>query len=190
MSVVGDSLFALDWNYGKLYYYDITHVDPTTNPPIFPIFKGVHLAKFAFRVAGRVEGDPVRDAAYILGAYGNSSFIFSVPLSSLDPNTATRQDDCTDCGSFHMTATDYGGITVSPNGKYVVYIAGKQGVVQVLDVSGDPAVMTDAGSLRIPRHGTKTAESMGVQIGPGDHIYTAAGTLGLQVFHYARSLSN
>src|SRR5262245_18561963 len=171
VSMVGDKLFALDCNYGRLYYFDVsTASDPT--------FLGTHFAAFAFQVQGSPDGN----VAYILGAFGNASNVFSVPVSILDPDKATRQTQCPACGTFKITATDYGGITVSDNGKYVVYIAGKRGIVQVLDVSNPPAI-TDAGSFPLPRHGIKTLETMGVK-SSGNFIYTAAGLLGLQVFSY------
>ena len=64
---------------------------------------------------------------------------------------------------------------------------GKSGVVQVLDVT-NPADIKSAGSLSIPAHGAKTAQSMGVAQ-YGDYIITAAANLGLGVFHFP-GLSN
>ena len=171
VSVTGNSLFVVECNYGRLYYYDVANAAS-------PVFLGTHYAPFTLLV----EGDPVRDAVYMLATFGNSSAVFSAPISMLSPAHSTNDATCPDCGFFKIGATDYGGITVSSNGKYVVYIAGKRGVVQVLDVT-DPSTIKDAGSLRIPPHGTKTLETMGVQT-RGDHIYTAAGSLGLQVFLY------
>src|SRR5207342_1694203 len=141
LSVIGNHLFAVEWNYGRLYYYDVTDAEN-------PIFSGTYASLFSLRV----KGDPDRDAVYMMGAFGGKALLYSAPISILDPNTSTRASTCPPCDTFQMTSSDSGGLTVSSNGNYVIYIAGKRGVVQVLDVT-DPAAMTDAGSLAIPPHG-------------------------------------
>jgi LVIVD repeat len=176
VSVAGDSLFAVEWNHGRFYYYDVALAHN-------PVFVGTHYAPFTFRV----EGDAEQKAVYILSAFGNSSGIHSATLSAFELSPSTRFNTCADCDYFQSPATDYGGLAVSSNGKYVVYMAGKRGVVQVLDVT-DPADIKNAGVLSIPAHGAKTGESLGVAL-KGDHIFAAAGTLGLKVFSFP-GLSN
>ena len=184
VSVSGNNLFAVDWNYGRKYHYDVTDARN-------PIFRGTHYAPFLLRIEGDAEGS----AVYSLSAYGGTSGIYSLAIAPLPPSTppfaaySTRSATCgAICDYFKSPNTDFGGLTVTSNSRYVVYIAGKgTGVVQVLDVS-DPANILNAGSLPIGAHGSRTGESMGVQT-RGDFIYTAAGLVGLQVFSFL-GLSN
>ena len=176
LSVVGDRLSIVEGNYGRLYYYGVGNGNGTA---LDPKFLGTHFASYALQV----QNSPDNEFVYILGTFGNASNVFSVPTSILAPNIETRQPTCAVCGTFKIPATDYGGITVSANGKYVVYIAGKIGVVQVLDVSNPPAI-TDAGSYPIPGHRSKSFETMGVKTTLDNYIITAAGALGLQVFSF------
>jgi hypothetical protein len=120
--------------------------------------------------------------AYSLATFGNKSGVYSVTLSTLGPSFSTRFDTCTGCDYFQSVATDYGGLAVSPNGRFVVTILGKQGEVRVLDVS-NPADIQSVAVLPIPAHGVKTGEPMGVAI-KGNDIFTAAGTLGLRVYSF------
>jgi hypothetical protein len=175
VSVTGNTMIVTEANYGRVFHYDVTTADQ-------PIFRGTHYAPFTFR--GEANADET--VAYAISTYGNSSGIYSFPTQGPTPYS-TRHKDCSGCGYFRIPATDYGGIAVSPNGKYVVYIAGKKGNVEVVNAA-DPSAMTSADSVSIPGHGTKTLESMGVAIS-GDYIYTAAGTLGVQVFSF-RGLSD
>lgn len=170
VSVTGNTLVAVDWNYGRIYYYDVADADS-------PVFRGTHYAPFTFRPAV----NPDETAVFALAAFGNSSGVYSATLGNLGPTFSTTHSTCSGCDYFKSPATDYGGLTVSSNGKYVVYIAGKKGVVQVLNASA--ADLTSAGSLPIGTHGMKTGESMGVQT-LGKYIYAAAGLLGLLVFEY------
>ena len=173
VSITGDILGAVDWNYGRLYYYDVADAAN-------PIFKGTHYVSFSFRT----EADAEREIFYIFAAFGNSSGIYSVPISAMEtaPTHSTRHATCSSCDYFKSLATDYGGLSVVPGGKYVLYVAGKTGVVQVLNVT-NPADIQDAGSLPIGRFGVKTGDSLGVQ-SRGDHIFVAAGGFGLQVYQY------
>jgi hypothetical protein len=164
-------LVAFDWGYGRGYFYDVT--DPRT-----PIFAGTHHAHYTFRG----EVDPTGTTAYMLSAYGYHSGIYSVPLDLLGPSKSTYHATCGDrCGFFAAPPTDYGGMSVSANGRYVMYIAGKRGEVRVIDVS-DPANMVDAGSVAIARHGARTAASMGVAE-YRNHVIAAGAALGLGIFH-------
>jgi hypothetical protein len=171
VSVSGDKLFATDWNYGRIYYYNVAQANN-------PVFAGTHYAPFILRV----EGDPAGQAVYGLSAFGRTSGIYSVLLSTLGPTFSTRYTTCTGCDYFASPQTDYGGLTVSGNSRYVIYIAGKQGVVQVVDAA-DPTNMVNAGSVPMPAHGAKTAESMGVAQ-YGEYIIAAGANLGVGVFHF------
>ena len=175
VSVSGDKLFAPDWNYGRIFYYTIA--DPHS-----PVFAGTHYAPFILRV----EGDPAGQATFGLSAFGHTSGIYSINLSAMGPSFSTRHTTCGTgiaCDYIASPQTDYGGLAVSANSRYVMYIAGKQGVVQVVDVT-DPANMVNAGSaVSIPAHGAKTAQSMGVAQ-YGDYVIAAGANLGVGVFHF------
>jgi hypothetical protein len=171
LSVVGNRMFTVDWNYGNIYVFDVTN-------PVSPVFLGAHYAPFTFRV----EGDPGLETAYSLAAFGNSSGIYSVSLATLGPTFRTRHNTCSGCDFFQSPATDYGGLTVSPNGQYVVYVAGKVGEVRVLNVS-NPADISSAGVIGLGQFGVQTGNTLGVDI-KGDHIFVAAGLLGFRVFSF------
>jgi hypothetical protein len=171
VSVVGDRLFATDWNYGRIYYYNVAQANN-------PVFAGTHYAPFILRV----EGDPAGQAVFGLSAFGNTSGIYSVLLSALGPSFSTRSNTCSECDYFQSPQTDNGGLMVSANSRYVVYIAGKQGVVQVVDAL-DPTNMVNAGSISIPAHGAKTAAPMGVAQ-YGNFIIAAGANLGVGVFQF------
>jgi hypothetical protein len=173
VSVTGNTLLTVDFAYGRIFYYDVTDADN-------PQFAGTHYAPFMLRV----ESDPAQAVAYGLAASGGSSGIYSVPLSVLDPSISTRFNTCAECGYFKSPVTDFGGLAVSENGQYVVYLAGKAGVIQVLDVS-DPTHITPApsGLMPITGHNTKLAEPMSAQT-LGEYILAAVGNLGLRVYRY------
>jgi hypothetical protein len=171
VSIIGDTMLVTGWNYGRLFYYNVSN-------PASPQFRGTHYAPFLFRS----EVNPQQTVAYTLAAFGNTSGVHSVPLSAMGPSFSTTQTSCTVCDYFKSVATDYGGLAVSPNGRYVVTILGKKGEVRVLDVT-NPSDIKDAGSLPLPAHGMKTGEPMGVAI-KGNDIFTAAGILGLRVYRF------
>ena len=171
LDVVGNHLIVVEWAYGRMYYYDISNATQ-------PMFAGTHYAPFTFRV----KVDPAGQYAYSLSAYGSTSGIYSVPLDILGPSYSTRHATCGDCDYFQSPPTDNGGLTVSTNGTYVIYIAGKIGEVQVVDVT-DPTDMKDVGSLPIPHHYAGTGYTMGVAQ-YGDYIVAVGARLGLAVFHF------
>ena len=173
VSVTGNTMIVTEANYGRVFHYDVTKADQ-------PILRGTHFAPFTFRG----EANAAETVVHALSTYGNTSGIYSYTVPPPGPTPySTRYTNCSGCGYFKSPATDYGGIAVSsPNGKYVVFIAGKQGVVQVVNAV-NPSAMTNAGKVSIPAHGIKTLESMGVAI-DGDYIFTAAGTLGVLVFRF------
>lgn len=176
ISIDGNTLLAVDWNYGHVYAWDISN-------PTAPVFKGAHYAPFTFRV----EGDLARGWVYSIAAYGSSSGVLSMPASVFDPFVGSHHSTCTPCDFFPSVTGDYAGIAVSPNGRYVVYIAGKAGVIEVVDVS-NPSNMVSAGKINLGKFNVKTGQSLGVAIS-GDHIFAAAGNLGLRVFRFP-GLSN
>ncbi len=171
LAVAGDLLFAVDWNYGRLYMWSIAN-------PAAPVFAGTHYAAFTFRV----EADPARDTAYAFAAFGASSGLFSVPISALAPDVSTSHATCAACDFFKSPATDDGGLALSATGRYAAYVAGKQGVLQILDVS-NPSDIRNAGVISLGKFGVKSGDALGVAI-RGEHVFVAAGALGFQVFAY------
>jgi hypothetical protein len=171
VSIVGNTMLVTAWNYGRLHYYDVSNAAS-------PVYRGTFYVHFLFKS----EADPQEQVAYTLGAFSTKSGLYSVPLSTMGPNHSTQFVDCTECDHFPSVATDYGGLAVSGNGRYVVWILGKKGEVRVLDVS-NPADIQSADVLSIPAHGVKTGEPMGVAI-KGDTIFTAAGALGLRIYSF------
>ena len=182
VAVAGNNMFAVDWNYGRKYHYDVTDARN-------PIFRGTHYAPFLLRIEGDADGS----AVYSLGAYGGTSGIYSLVIAPLPPSTppfaaySTRSATCgAICDYFKSPNTDFGGLTVSSNGRYVVYIAGKgTGEVRVLDVTNPADIQSHPTNDAEPigAHGSRTGESMGVQT-RGDFVYTASGLVGLQIFSY------
>ena len=176
VSITGNTMLVTGWNYGRLLYYDVSNAAS-------PVFRGTYYTPFLFRS----EADPQQTAAYTLAAFGNSSGLYSIPLSAMGPSFSVEHLSCTVCDYFKTVATDFGGLAVSPNGQFVVAIFGKRGEVRVFDVA-NPSDIKNAGFLSLPVHGVKTGEPMGVAI-KGDTIFTAAGLLGLRVYRYL-GLSN
>ena len=82
VSVSGDKLFATDWNYGRIYYYNVAQAHN-------PVFAGTHYAPFIFRV----EGDAAGQAVYGLSAFGRTSGIYIVlcpPWDRRSPRATPR----------------------------------------------------------------------------------------------------
>jgi hypothetical protein len=178
VTVKGDVLITLDFAYGRIFYYNVAN-------PLNPIFAGTHYAPFMFRVdMFHPDDDPEQTVVYALAASGGVSGVYSLPISILDPSISTRYTTCAVCGYFKTPVTDFGGLTVSENGRYVVYLAGKQGVIQVLDAS-DPSTIVPApnGLLPITGHASKLAEPMGAQTFD-EYIIAAVGGLGLRIYRY------
>ena len=180
VSITGNTLVTLDFTWGRLVFYDVARADD-------PIFKGTHAAPFMFRA----EVHPAGAVAYGFAASSAKSGIYSYPIDLLNPNASTRFDICAACDYFKSPPTDYGGFGISSNGRYVIFLAGKQGVIQVINVS-DPSNMVDdcevngavaPCSLPIVGHGIKSSEPMGAQT-LGDYIFAAVGNLGFRVYSY------
>ncbi len=174
MSVSGNHLFAVDWNYGRLYYYDVT---TATNP----VFRGTHYAPYLLRVVGDAE----RGVVYMLSAYGRTSGLYTVPISILSPMLSTRHETCAVCGYLKSTGNiDQGGVGAVVGGRYAFFAGGKGagGEVHVVDTT-DADTLVDAASTTIGTHNVKLAETMGLQA-RGDILYLAAGATGVQVLTF------
>jgi hypothetical protein len=171
VSIAGHLLLATDWNYGRVYAWDVSNAAS-------PVFRGSHAANFTLRV----EGDPTHGVVYALGAYGSSSGVYSVPTSLFNPGTATRHATCSRCDFEASTVTDYGGLAIAEGGRHVVTLAGKIGSLDVLDVSR-PNSMVKVSTLPLGKFNVKTGDTLGVKT-RGDFIFAATGLLGFQVFLY------
>ena len=175
VAITGDTLVTLDAAHGRLFFYNVADAAN-------PTFAGTHNAPFMLRA----EVNPAETVGFGLSAFGGTSGIYSVPMNLLGPNTSTSYRNCPTCGYFKVVPTDYGGLTVSGNGRYVVYVGGRDSVVQVIDVT-DPANMKDAGSVLLPRpgHGSRLFDSLGAQT-LGNHIFAALGLAEFHVYSYAQ----
>ena len=76
ISIVDDMLFTVDWNYGRLYYYDL-------GTPASPRFMATHYAPFILRA----EANPATRIVYMLAAYGRWSGVYTVPISGSATDT-------------------------------------------------------------------------------------------------------
>lgn len=170
VSVVGDSLFAVDWALGRLYYYDLGN-------PLQPTFAGTHYAPYLLKA----YADPARDVVYMISGYGGVSGIYTVPISSLDPFRSTSYLDCASCYLKSTFAIDMGDIAIVSD-RYIVYGGGKgYGEFHVVDVTtpfdiGNKVVASDTIGL----HRVGLAQGMGIGVS-GDYVFQAAGLLGLQI---------
>jgi hypothetical protein len=172
VTVVGNMLFTCDWNYGRLYYYNISN-------PANPVFQGTHYAPFVLRV----EADPEQDVVYMLAAYGRFSGIHTVPISLLSPTRGTHYSTCSECRFLKSKGNiDQGGMGLSPGGAHLFY-GGGTGEFHVVDVS-DPDLLHDVASTNTGPHGLALAEILGYA-SHGDHVYVAAGMGGLQVYSFS-----
>lgn len=170
VSVTGNMLVTVDWGYGRLYYYDVADA-------AHPIFKGTHYAPFLLKA----EADPVNDVVYMLGAYGKFSGLFSVPISLMGPTYSTRYDQCASCDFLPANhVIGQGGLAVSTNGRYAVYVGGGKAQLHLVDVS-IPADRHEIVSVSIGEPQVGLAETIGLT-SRGDHIYVAGGATGLQVY--------
>ena len=174
VAITGNSLVTHDAAYGRLFFYDVTDAEN-------PAFAGTHRAPFMLRA----EVNPAETVAFGLSAFGGTSGIYSVPMNLLGPNTSTTYRNCPTCGYFKTVPTDYGGLTVSGNGRYVVYVGGRDGVIQVIDVS-DPSNMIEAGSVKGIAHGSRLFDSLGAQT-LENYIFAAVGRAGFHVYSYDQS---
>jgi hypothetical protein len=174
VSVSGNHLFAVDWNYGRLYYYDVT---TSSNP----VFRGTHYAPFLLRVVGDAE----RGVAYMLGAYGRTSGLYTVPISILSPLLSTRHETCSACGYAAAAGNiDQGGVGAIVGGRYAFFAGGKSTAAQVRIVdTTDVDTLVNAGTAAIGAHNIKLAETMGLAA-RGDILYLAAGATGVQVLTF------
>jgi hypothetical protein len=183
VSAAGNTVSAVDWNYGGYYAWDSTDPHHLT-------FIGTHRAPVSFRA----EVDLARDVAYVLGTYTKGSGVHSIRFSELAsaPGHVTYEEylqpagtvRCTDC-DFVRSAVDMdgGGIGFSSSGKYVFYAGGRgNGELAILDVS-DPFNMVKVASVPLGPHYLKIAQGEGV-VSRGDYLYVAASLLGIRVYKF------
>jgi hypothetical protein len=171
VSVAGNYLISVDWNYGRMYAWDVAVASQ-------PVFKGTHAAPFLMNA----QADPDNDVVYMLSAYGATSGIYSVPISYLVANVSTRQDTCPVCGYFKSDGKmDMGGMGIAPGGNYVFFAGGKLGEVHVVDVQNVPT-MLNAASTTLGAHYVKMPYALGLAA-LGNRLYVAAGRFGVVVFN-------
>jgi hypothetical protein len=174
VSVAGDSLFAVDWAYGRLYYYDITNA-------VRPAFVATHYAPYLIKAYA--DRDPSLPGAivYMLTAFGAVSGLRSVPMSVLEQFESSRYTTCASCAYLKSRfAIDQGDLAITGSGD-VVYAGGKgAGEFHVVDTVPP---MRDVASDDIGLHGVGMAQGMGLRT-RGDYVFQAAGVLGLQVYRF------
>jgi hypothetical protein len=172
VAIVGDVLLTNDWNYGRLYAFDVS-------TPENPVFAGTHYVPFVLGVTG----DPEKQVAYMVVGYGRMSGLYTLPMALLDPFVPTRYDTCADCRFLKSNGNiDMGGLGLSPGGDHLVYLGGYSSEFHVVDVS-DPLAPVDVASTTQGSHGLRLAETMGAAMA-GDFIYATAGTQGLRVYSF------
>jgi LVIVD repeat len=174
--VRGDVLLTTDWAYGRIYYYDVS-------TPASPIFKGTHYVPYVLKV----DIDVDRGVVFMLSAYGPASGIYTVPISSLSPNTSTAHATCPVCGYVPSTVPfvglDQGGLALGEGGAYLVYGGGRNtGEFNVVDVR-DPLAMANVATTEVGTHGVVVGAVMGVRI-EGDRAFFAAGQQGVQIYQF------
>ena len=171
ISIVDDMLFTVDWNYGRLYYYDL-------GTPASPRFMATHYAPFILRA----EANPGTGIVYMLAAYGRWSGVYTVPMSAWNGTQSTRYNTCGECLFLKSNADfDQGGLGLSPGGNHLFYGGGKGFEVHAVDISDSEALAVEASGNTGP-HGLGLAEVMGFA-SLGDHIYVGAGAQGLVIYH-------
>jgi hypothetical protein len=172
VATAGKYVFAADWAYGRLYAWDAT--DPEQ-----PVFAGTHYAPYILQVVP----DLANDVIYMLSAFGSVSGIYTMPISLLDPDVATRHATCAACGYLRsLFAVDMGGLAAVPGGDRIVWAGGKgAGEVHVVNVQ-TPTAMVDEFNGTIGSHGVPMASSMGLAT-KGDYLILSAGLLGLRIYH-------
>jgi hypothetical protein len=169
VAISGNLLVTNDWNYGRLYAYDIT-------VPTNPVFKGTHYVPFVLGV----ELDPDRNVVYMLGAYGRFSGIYTLPISLLNPMLPTRYTTCAPCKFLRSrTNIDHGGVAKSPGSERLFYMSGR-GEFHVLAADLQGTLVEEAFEDLGPTN-LGLAETMGAAT-VGDHVYVTAGTQGVRVF--------
>jgi predicted AlkP superfamily phosphohydrolase/phosphomutase len=173
VAVAGDHLFAVEWNYGRLYYWNVAN-------PASPVYGGTYRAPYLLRV----EADASRDVVYMMSAYGRTSGLYTIPISALDRDVSIDHAGCGVCGYLPSRfGMDQGGVGVVPGGRYTFFAGGKgNGEVHVVDAA-DPAEPADAATTIVGPHYLGLAQAMGLAA-IGDYLYLAAGRTGVQVFTF------
>jgi hypothetical protein len=172
VAVVGDLVLTNDWNYGRLYAFDIS-------TPTNPVFAGTHYVPFVLGVGG----DEASGMVYVMSGYGRFSGLYTLPIALLDPFAPTRYDTCADCRFLKSRANiDMGGLGVSPGGGHVFYLGGFSSEFHVVDTSV-PSAPVDVAFVNQGSHGLGLADIMGAA-SAGDFIYATAGAQGVRVYSF------
>jgi hypothetical protein len=172
VAIEGNLLLTNDWNYGRLYAYDIS-------TPASPQFRGTHHVPFVLGVAA----DATRNVIYMLSAYAKTSGIYTLPISLLSPTVPTRHATCTRCTFLESGYNiDQGGLALSPGRGRLFYGGGFSGEFHIVNAQGAPALF-DEHFVHIGAHGLGLAETQGFAAA-GDYVYVSAGALGVQVYSY------
>jgi hypothetical protein len=174
VSVAGNSLFAVDWGYGRLYYYDLS------TDPLNPTFAGTHYAPFLIKA----EADLARDVVYMLSAYSSVSGLRTVPISKMSPTISTKYTSCPECGFIKsINGLDMGSLAILDS-THVAYAGGKgDGEFHVVDVTIATA-MSDVAVTEVGPTSIAMANGMGMTA-VGEYIFLAAGALGMQIYHFS-----
>ena len=169
VAIAGNLLVTGDWNYGRMYAYDIS-------VPANPVFKGTHYVPFVLGV----ELDPSRDVIYMLGAYGKFSGIYTLPISLLNPMVPTRYNTCVPCKFIRSRANvDMGGVALSTGRARLFYGSG-YGEFHVFDVDPSGTLVEESFNDLGPT-GLGLADTLGAAT-IGDFVYVTAGTQGIRVY--------
>jgi predicted AlkP superfamily phosphohydrolase/phosphomutase len=173
VAVAGDHLVAVEWNYGRLYYWNVAD-------PALPVYGGTYRAPYLLRV----EADASRNVVYMMSAFGGTSGLYTIPISALDRDVSIDHASCGVCGYLPSRfGMDQGGVGVVPGGRYTFFAGGKgNGELHVVDAA-DPAEPVDAATTVVGPHYLGLAQSMGLAA-IGDFLYLAAGRTGVQVFTF------
>jgi hypothetical protein len=172
VTVAGDYLAAVEWNYGRLYLWNIAN-------PTQPEFLGTHYVQFLLRV----EVDPANDTIYMFSAYGATSGVYTVPISYVEANVNTAHATCPVCGYYKSNGKmDMGGLGIVPGGRYMFFAGGKVGELHIVDVSALPA-MTRAAFVAPGYPYVKMPWAIGLAARE-DYLLLALGLQGLVVYQF------
>lgn len=172
VAIDGNLLVTNDWNYGRLYAYDVTN-------PASPQFAGTHHVPFVLSVAV----DQARGVIYMMSAYGKTSGLYTLPTALLSPTVPTRHASCPECRFLKSGYNlDQGGLALSPSGNRIFHSGGYSGELHVVNVENSAAPFEEA-FVRFGRHDLGLAETIGLA-SKDDTLYVGAGALGLRVYRY------
>lgn len=171
VSVRENVLVAVDWGYGRLYYYDVANA-------VSPVFAGTAYVPFTLKA----EADPDRDVVYVFAAFGGPSGLYTIPISAMSPNHSVQHATCSSCDYLKVENSSQGGIGLAPNSPYVLVAGALKTLLYVVDAS-DTTDVTLATSIIVGKTSPRKGDTIGVA-SKGDYIFVAAGALGFQVYLY------